>query len=172
MGLGASSLIENVRYANTRELYDYMYQCENLSEKPPEAFAAEGQYEEREQKETEKPRDAEPQVSAPSDTIELFAPEEKPSHREGWFGCNLHATAEIVDRRAQIEEFMFLGLRMNEGIARSDFERNFGVPIEAVYLETIKKLRDQGLLVMAEGRIRLTDRGMDLANYVMSKFLL
>jgi oxygen-independent coproporphyrinogen-3 oxidase len=61
---------------------------------------------------------------------------------------------------------------MNAGITRAEFERSFGVPIEAVYLETIKKLRAQELLVMAEGRIALTDKGMDLANYVMAKFLL
>jgi oxygen-independent coproporphyrinogen-3 oxidase len=41
-----------------------------------------------------------------------------------------------------------------------------------VYLEVINKLRHQGLLQMVEGRIFLTDRGMDLANYAMAKFLL
>jgi oxygen-independent coproporphyrinogen-3 oxidase len=168
MGLGAASLLENVRYANTRDLYDYMYQCEKLSDKPPEAFSPEGQPET-----AEPPEVAEPQAPAGSSGIvELFAPQEPSNIPDNWHGCNLHATAEVVDRKAQIEEFMFLGLRMNEGIARADFERNFGVPIEAVYLETIKKLRSQGLLQMAEGRITLTDRGMDLANYVMSKFLL
>jgi oxygen-independent coproporphyrinogen-3 oxidase len=104
--------------------------------------------------------DAQPDTPAQSDSA------------DSWFGCNLHTEADIVERKAQIEEFMFLGLRMKEGIARADFERNFGVPIEAVYLEVIRKLRKQGLLTMAEGRLTLTDRGMDLANYVMAKFLL
>ncbi len=40
---------------------------------------------------------------------------------------------------------MFLGLRMNEGVTRAAFEQSFGVPIEAVYLETLRKLKEQGL---------------------------
>jgi oxygen-independent coproporphyrinogen-3 oxidase len=138
MGLGASSLLENVRYANTRDLYDYMDRCARITPKPQEAFHEE---------------------------------DKKPA--EGaWYGCSLHDAADVVERKSQIEEFMFLGLRMNEGVTRADFERNFGVPIEAVYLEVINKLRHQGLLQMVEGRIFLTDRGMDLANYAMAKFLL
>ena len=79
---------------------------------------------------------------------------------------------EIIDETSAMEEFMFLGLRMNEGVTRAAFEQSFGVPIEAVYLETLRKLKEQGLLQMIAGRIALTDKGMDLANYVMAKFLL
>ena len=78
----------------------------------------------------------------------------------------------LADQAQQMEEFMFLGLRMNEGVTRAAFEQSFGVPIEAVYLETLRKLKEQGLLQMVAGRIALTDKGMDLANYVMAKFLL
>jgi oxygen-independent coproporphyrinogen-3 oxidase len=139
MGLGASSLIENVRYSNIRNLYEYMKICEELTILPPEHFAG----------------------------------EEKAAMPEGdWFGSNLHLSAEVVDRKSQIEEFMFLGLRMNAGVTRADFERNFGVPIEAVYLEVLTQMKKQQMIVMSEGRIALTDRGMDLANYVMAKFLL
>ncbi len=38
---------------------------------------------------------------------------------------------------------MFLGLRMNEGVTRAAFEQSFGVPIEAVYLETLRKLKNR-----------------------------
>ena len=84
----------------------------------------------------------------------------------------LAGPVEQLSREARMEEFMFLGLRMNEGVTRAAFEQSFGVPIEAVYLETLRKLKDQGLLQMVAGRIALTDKGMDLANYVMAKFLL
>ena len=139
LGLGAASLVENVRYSNTRELYEYMDLCKKLQFLPPEDFA----------------------------------PEEGMEQPQGeWFGSNLHVSAEVVSRKSQMEEFMFLGLRMNEGVTRADFERNFGVPIEAVYLEVLDKLKKQELIVTMGGRIALTDRGMDLGNYVMSKFLL
>jgi len=139
LGLGASSLIDNVRYTNTKNLYEYKDICEQLTLLSPDDFAGE---------------EAAPQPEA------------------DWFGSNLHISADVIGRREQMEEFMFLGLRMNEGVTRADFERCFGVPIEAVYLEVMNKLKEQELIVTAEGRIALTDRGMDLANYVMGKFLL
>jgi oxygen-independent coproporphyrinogen-3 oxidase len=177
MGLGAASLIENVRYTNTKDLYDYMYRCEQLTDKPRDAFSAveeDTRKKKEEQAASKQQKEADAAPAAPGGTFELFAPDSDmtESAENGWYGSNVHIEAEPVSRRAQIEEFMFLGLRMNEGITRADFEDNFGVPVEAVYPEVIGKLRKQGLLNMAEGRINLTDRGMDLANYVMAKFLL
>ena len=87
-------------------------------------------------------------------------------------GTNLHISAEQLSRKASMEEFMFLGLRMTEGIARADFERDFGTPIEAVYQAPIMELKQEGLLVAREGRIALTEKGIDVANYAMAKFLL
>jgi oxygen-independent coproporphyrinogen-3 oxidase len=139
LGLGAASLIENVRYTNLSGLYDYIKGCGQLAPVSPEAFD----------------NDRSPAVPG-----------------EQWYACNLHVSADPVDRKGQMEEFMFLGLRMNEGVTRADFERNFGVPIEAVYLEVINQLKEQELLLMREGRVFLTDRGMDLSNYAMAKFLL
>lgn len=77
-----------------------------------------------------------------------------------------------IGRRDAMAEFMFLGLRMTEGVARNDFAREFGVPIEAVYQEALRRLQEQELLVMSRGRIRLTERGTDVSNYALSAFLL
>lgn len=139
LGLGAASLVGNVRYSNTKKLYEYIDICNQLCPLQPEAFE-EG--------------------------------EARQSPEGDWFGSNLHISADIISRREQMEEFMFLGLRMCKGVTRADFERSFGVPIEAVYLEVLNKLKEQEMIVTAEGRIALTDKGMDLANYVMAKFLL
>lgn len=84
---------------------------------------------------------------------------------------NLHETAEYIKRPAQMEEFMFLGLRMVEGVTRRDFREAFGVELEAMYPEVLKQLRDQDLIITREGRIRLTEQGMDLSNYVLAQFL-
>lgn len=81
-------------------------------------------------------------------------------------------TEEQLTRKAQMEEFMFLGLRMNSGIYRAEFEKAFGTPIEAIYKEQIDYLKSQDLMKAKEGRIFLTDKGMDLSNYCMSKFML
>lgn len=39
---------------------------------------------------------------------------------------NLHASAESVGKYAQMEEFMYLGLRMIDGVSRDDFMHSFG----------------------------------------------
>ena len=67
---------------------------------------------------------------------------------------------------------MFLGLRMTEGIYRTEFEQNFGIPVEAVYGGVLQHLQEEGLLLKREGRIYLTERGQDLSNYVLAQFLL
>lgn len=139
LGLGAASLIDNVRYSNTRELYEYIEICRELTFLPPEVFAPEEG---------------------------MDAPE------RGWFGSNLHTEAAVVNRKAQMEEFMFLGLRMTGGISRNEFEANFGMPIEAAYVQVLPDLQAQKLIEKREGRVYLTDRGMDVANYVMAQFLL
>lgn len=71
----------------------------------------------------------------------------------------------------QMEEFMFLGLRMMCGVRRDAFYRKFGQPIEEVYGSVLQKFSEQGLLVQEDGGIRLTDRGIDVSNYVMAEFL-
>lgn len=76
-----------------------------------------------------------------------------------------------ISRREAMAEFMFLGLRMNRGVAREDFLREFGIAVEAIYGEQLRQLQAQELVVMEQGRIRLTERGADVSNYVLSHFL-
>lgn len=82
------------------------------------------------------------------------------------------AAEEPITRKAQMEEFMFLGLRMNQGVSREDFEKNFNISIEAIYRESLEELKQKELLVARAGRIFLTDKGRDLSNYCLAKFLL
>ena len=72
----------------------------------------------------------------------------------------------------RMEEFMFLGLRMMEGISVKTFEEMFGRKYENVYGTVSDKLVEQGLLEQNGDNIRLTKRGIDISNYVMSEFLL
>ena len=71
-----------------------------------------------------------------------------------------------------MEEFMFLGLRMTNGVTRDDFMKAFGISIEAIYQDVMIELKNEDLLQVQNGHIFLTDKGMDLSNYVLSKFLL
>ena len=74
--------------------------------------------------------------------------------------------------REKMEEFMFLGLRMMNGVSGSDFAARFGQNMWNVYGQQIRALKEEGLLEVREPRIWLTDRGIDVSNYALSYFLL
>ena len=44
-----------------------------------------------------------------------------------------------LSRQEQMEEFMFLGLRMTEGVSEGEFEAGFGQKPETVYGEAIQR---------------------------------
>ncbi|MBO5094983.1 MAG: oxygen-independent coproporphyrinogen III oxidase [Lachnospiraceae bacterium] len=72
----------------------------------------------------------------------------------------------------QMEETMFLGLRMMRGVSEASFSYAFHRPLDAVYGKVIEKHCAQGLLTRENGAVRLTDRGIDVSNYVLADFLL
>ena len=77
----------------------------------------------------------------------------------------------FLTMQEQMEEHMFLGLRMMCGVDEQVFLERFGTEIDAVYGDTIAKLCADGLLVRERGHIRLTLRGIDVSNYAMAQFL-
>ena len=79
---------------------------------------------------------------------------------------------EYLDAEAQMEEFMFLGLRLTQGISVNDFEKKFHTPYVSVYGKISRELEEKKLLRRENGRIFLTERGIDISNYVLSEFLL
>ena len=74
----------------------------------------------------------------------------------------------------QMEEFMFLGLRLLKGICIKTFEENFGVSLQEIYGNVIEKNVRDGLLRFCEDGeyLALTERGIDISNYVLAQFLL
>ena len=79
---------------------------------------------------------------------------------------------EKLDWNAQVEETMFLGLRMKEGVSKKKFRERYHREIQEVYGEVLEKLKAEGLIREEEERIFLTKRGNDLSNYVLAQFLL
>lgn len=72
----------------------------------------------------------------------------------------------------QIEEFMFLGLRKTEGISKNKFYSIFGLSMDEVYNDLIKRLTMDNLIVVDSDIVRLTDYGIDVSNRVLVEFLL
>jgi len=70
---------------------------------------------------------------------------------------------EILTAEDAQAEIMILGLRLLHGIAEEDISR--------AYKAKIIQLTKKGLLQRKEKRVRLTPRGMDLANQVFGEFV-
>ena len=79
---------------------------------------------------------------------------------------------ELLTREDEMAEFMFLGLRMTQGVSKKEFQEYFGTAIENIYGEVLKKYKKQGLLLEESGRIFLSREGIHVSNAVMAEFLL
>lgn len=80
---------------------------------------------------------------------------------------------QVITTKEQMEEFMFLGLRLMKGVSGEVFSQYFGVSLESVYEKQITKLVGEQLLSQTEGgNLSLTKRGIDVSNIVMAEFLL
>lgn len=87
---------------------------------------------------------------------------------------NIDVSESIVANslKEDMEEFMFLGLRMIEGVSIDKFKNKFSKDINDVYGDIINKNKKIGLLDEKDGRIYLTDKGIEVSNWVMSEFIL
>lgn len=129
-GLGASSMVQNVRWKNPDSQADYAACVEKLK--------TEG-------------KDDVPFV--------------KMLRRTG------HFEVQPLTRQEQMEEFMFLGLRLTRGVDLEEFHMRFGKTAEEIYGKQIITFERQGLMEREGMRLRLTPRGIDVSNTVFAAFL-
>jgi oxygen-independent coproporphyrinogen-3 oxidase len=129
LGLGAASMVDNVRWSNIRDIGTYV----------KELAEAESSF------------------------------------------AKIRENVDELSTAAQMEEFMFLGLRLVEGVDVDSFKDCYECDIYDVYSETIEKYTGMGLLETYDSlnedgnmahKLRLTDRGLDVSNTVMADFLL
>ncbi len=141
-GLGAASMVDNVRWSNPRSIPEYR----DALLRP---YSASTDFEPAE-------RTGAGLAAAKTDLTAARA--------------RLSGNVQYLSVQEQMEEFMFLGLRLTKGVSKQDFREIFGLPIEEVYGKAIEALRRDGLL-LADDFVRLTPFGTDISNYVMEKFL-
>lgn len=79
---------------------------------------------------------------------------------------------QVLSRDDEIEETMYLGLRLMEGVDLRKFCETFGVAAETIYQKELSRLERQGLLLRENGFLRLTPLGIDVSNQVLAEFLL
>jgi oxygen-independent coproporphyrinogen-3 oxidase len=82
------------------------------------------------------------------------------------------AQKNLLTEKDEQGETMMMGLRLvQEGVADTDFERRFGVPLAAQYPQELKTLTARGLLEWNGERARLTKAGRLLGNQVFREFV-
>jgi oxygen-independent coproporphyrinogen III oxidase len=80
-------------------------------------------------------------------------------------------TAETLDLKTKMSEFMFLGLRAAEGPGFADFHSRFDVNMELVFGSEIRYLLHEGLIHRDESSIFLSRKGRLLGNEVFVRFV-
>ena len=78
---------------------------------------------------------------------------------------------EKLDETAQMEEFVFLGMRKMKGISLEEFQTNFGKTLYECYGSNIERMKEQGLVEVANDYLYLTKEGIDVSNYVFAEIL-
>ena len=103
--------------------------------------------------------------------------------------CDVNHIREDIEKlsvKEQMSEFMFLGLRMQKGVAKEEFMEAFGVDFDHQYGEITQKFIDEGFMEVKEfeyynpetksdyvkTRVSLTDKGIDVSNTIMAEYLL
>ena len=71
-----------------------------------------------------------------------------------------------------VEEFVFMGMRLLKGIDKDRFVERFHVTMESLFKDAIEKHVKDGLLIDTEDQLRFTEKGVEFSNHVLSDFLL
>lgn len=142
LGLGASSLYQESRFHNTADMARYIRCLSGACGAPNRLFSG-------------------------SDPGRMPDPEQEWEPLE-----QIREETEALSAEDRMEEFMFLGLRLTEGIRETAFAGQFGRTLDSVYGSQLLKLTAAGLMERTEAGYRLTDWGLDVSNQVFAEFLL
>lgn len=86
---------------------------------------------------------------------------------------NAEYKREIIrlSQEEKIAEYCFLRLRTADGVSFHEFKKKFKQNFNDLYRQKVEKLKKNGLIIEANGRIYLSSRGKLLANEVFLEFL-
>jgi putative oxygen-independent coproporphyrinogen III oxidase len=109
------------------------------------------------------------------------------STRKGVREKNVASTSEYISRvrswgelavetralsgQARLEEALFMGLRLTQGLDLAGIESRYQTDVWRMYGNELEPFVDQGLLIYDGAHLRLTRSGMLLANEVMAVFI-
>jgi oxygen-independent coproporphyrinogen III oxidase len=87
-------------------------------------------------------------------------------------GRSVRVDERTLSTEERLEEALFMGLRLTEGIDLEAMHRQHGVDVTGRYGDELSRFVDLGLLVHDPGRrLALTREGMLVANEIMVVFI-
>lgn len=78
---------------------------------------------------------------------------------------------EIQTKEEKQKEYMLLGLRKIDGVSMEKFTNIFSKDALDIFKENFEKLQKYGLIDINKDNIKLSDKGIDLANIVWEEFI-
>lgn len=75
------------------------------------------------------------------------------------------------DIEDEISEYIFTGMRKTSGISNKEFYDNFNFNIDDKFGDEIEKLTREKLITKTNNSLRLTMKGVNISNYVLSHFV-
>lgn len=90
------------------------------------------------------------------------------------FNKNINANIQIdekMNKRMLMDEYIMLGLRKIDGVNLNDFTKKFNENLLDIYKITIEKLLKEELIEINDDNIKLSNKGLDLANLVWEEFI-
>lgn len=86
-------------------------------------------------------------------------------------GRSAIATEERLTLEESFRETVIMGLRMVRGISCRELEHRFALSVEGYYRPKLQRLMEYGLVEISSGFLRLTEKGLPLANSVMAELV-
>ncbi len=86
-------------------------------------------------------------------------------------GKSVIADRTLLDKDDMMSEFVFLGLRMDEGISKTEFKERFGKDIYDVYKEQIDKNIKRGTMVVDGDRFKIPEKYTYVSNSILADFV-
>ncbi len=142
IGLAAHSYLNYVRYTNTSEMNQYITRMIHLNRQ------------------------------IVNDILELSNHKEKTSLEEHEKNIEtVYEIEEVQDVEDRKKEYMLLGLRTIEGVSISKFKEKYIDNPIFLYRKELEKLVEEKLVMIDGDYIKLTNKGLDLANLVWEEFV-
>ncbi len=84
---------------------------------------------------------------------------------------NIKSFCERLEQEQLASETLIMSLRLRRGISNTDFYERFGYRIDDQFGDQIGKLTKDGLISYHNGELRLTDKGLFVADTVLAEFV-